>query len=110
LEQIKAKISATEDKLKIAERKLAEAEGTGDNAKIAKHEAKVEILQLLLTEQQKKENLLLAGTGNVIHYLLHLDHSNFSLSIHLSLRFLGSFLGSCWYDLFGVCPLLILVF
>jgi hypothetical protein len=70
LEVIKADIVMTKDELAIAKQKLAEAEGTGVDAKIAKHEAEVERKEKLLTEQQKEKNLLLDRTGNVIYIFL----------------------------------------
>jgi hypothetical protein len=69
LEEIKADIVVTKAELAIAKQKLAEAEASGNEAKIAKREAEVTELRVLQTKQTGVwENLLLAGTGNVIHY------------------------------------------
>jgi len=67
LEQIKTKIAVTEAELATAKHKLAEGEEARDEAKVAKCEGEVARKEMLLIQQQEKENLLLkASTGKVI--------------------------------------------
>ena len=66
LEQIKAKIVATDAELGTAKRKLEEAVKSGDQRKIAKYEDDVKRKENLLIEQQKEKNILLAGPGTTI--------------------------------------------
>jgi hypothetical protein len=60
-------MSSDLEKIK-AKSKLAGAEPSGDEAKIAKFEAEVIKKENLLIEQQKEKNLLMAEEGNRIHF------------------------------------------
>jgi hypothetical protein len=67
LDQIKAKIAATEAELETANIKLAKAEEARNAVDIAKYEGQVNILWVLLAQQQEKENLLMkTSAGNII--------------------------------------------
>jgi len=67
LMQIKSDIASTKAELATVKSKLADAEKAKNEASIAKYEADVIRKENLLTQQQKKENLLLkAGSGNII--------------------------------------------
>ena len=64
IDLIKGKIAETEAKIKKAETKLEQLEESEENeATIKKWEERRDRLEALLTEQQKKENLLLASQG-----------------------------------------------
>jgi hypothetical protein len=81
LDQIEADIGVTKAELAAAKSKLVEAEKSGDQAKIEKYENEVKELRALLIEQQRKENLLLAGAGTTISNML-------IFSFHCSIAFI----------------------
>ena len=83
LAEIKKDITDTKAELTDAKRKLAKAEVDKDESAILKWEARRDKLEALLTEQQKKENLLLANQGKFTLLSLIIAYSNPLYSIFL---------------------------
>lgn len=79
MDQAKVGIVDTKRQLKLAEAKLVEAEGAGNEAKVATYKDQMKNLRTLLAQQKELENFLFrASSGNVIiagiHELVHFEY------------------------------------
>ena len=69
IDAIRTKIVSAEAKLAKVETKLAGAETAGDRERVLVYENKVIEYINYLTKLQETENLLSAGSGNLLSYL-----------------------------------------